>query len=159
MIQPNDDRRKYSRFEMGAKIYFQVIYPFETRIEYKILENKQNPSSQEKHSALSKNISVEGLCFTSRHKLEAGNKILLDVYLPDQSEPLQMVGEARWSKMNSAGIKQGTTFDTGIKLLSVKEQSVTESVYFDQENRIIWSVVLESVFGGFRKFSQRIKSL
>ena len=73
--------------------------------------------------------------------------------MPKQAAPILMTGEVRWCKEVSEK-KDPQEFATGVKLLSVNGKPVANSIFFDQEEKIVWSAVLESIFGNFRKFAQ-----
>jgi hypothetical protein len=64
-----------------------------------------------------------------------------------------MDGEVRWSQRLPDSSRD--RFDTGIKLLNIDGKSVVSSVYHDGVNQIVWSSVLESVFGDFKKITQK----
>ncbi|NQU19112.1 PilZ domain-containing protein [bacterium] len=150
------ERRKYERYETDAKVYFRVIYEIETKVEFQILdkEKKDRPLS-EKYPAMSRNVSVEGLCFISDKKLEKGDMLYLEVYLPSEKSPIYMKGKVRWSQSASLKQREKNKFDTGVKLISVEDKSVLSSIYYDEANKVVWSIVLDSVFGNFRKLAQK----
>ena len=149
------ERRKYERYGTEAKVYFRVVYEIETKVEYQVLEKVDGKKLSEKHPAMSKNISAEGLCFTSSEKLKKGDFLYLEVYLPSQKEPIHMEGQVRWSHMTSQEEEKENKFDVGVKLITVNGKSVLASIHFDEANKVIWSSVLESVFGEFRKLAQK----
>ena len=43
-------------------------------------------------------------------------------------------------------------FHTGVKLLSVDDKAVSDSIVHDKDSNITWSIVLESVFESFKEF-------
>ena len=154
MDKPKEERRKYERFDTEVKIYFHVDYDIETTVKFQVVDKKKAKASSTKYSALSRNISAEGLCFTSEKKLEERDSLILEVYLPDEKDPIPMEGEVRWSQPISPN--ETNKFNTGVKLITVNGKSVATSVYYDKANHVIWSIVLESVLGSFKKFAQKI---
>jgi hypothetical protein len=149
------ERRKYERYETKAKVYFRIIYEIETKIEFQIVTKKQEGESlSQKYSAISKNVSVEGLCFASEKQLKKGDMLYLEVYLPRRKNPIHMQGQVRWSQVTSPQQQKEGKYDTGVKLISVEGKSVMASIHYDEANHLIWSVVLESIFGSFRRLIQ-----
>ena len=150
-----NENRKFERYDTEVRILFQVAYDIQTKVEYRVI-NPDQDSASPKYSALSKNISVEGLCFSSVQKLEVGDILSMELYLPAHKDPIPMQGEVRWSEKKSPSQKSDK-FDTGVKLMTINGKPVHESIYFDQDNKVVWSLVLESVFGSFRIFAQKQK--
>ena len=100
-----DERRRYLRLNVATKINFRV---------------KEGAAPLEKSEALSKNISVEGVCFRTAKQLKPGAVIELEIIPPSEPEPLLLRGEVIWSKpIQAEGPK--AMFDTGVKLAIVKE--------------------------------------
>ena len=154
MDKPKEERRKYERFDTEVKIYFHVDYDIETTVKFQVVDKKKAKASSPKYSALSKNVSAEGLCFTSEKELREYDILLLEVYLPDEKNPILMEGEVRWSQPISSN--ETNKFNAGVKLITVNGRSVAESIYYDKANHVIWSIVLESILGSFKKFAQKI---
>ena len=152
--EDKNDKRQYERYDTEIDIYFQVNYDVQTKVKYQKIDKTKGLLAAKKYSAISKNISAEGLCFRSERKLEIGDILYLEVYLPTEKDPIPMEGEVRWSQpiADSPGAQE---FDTGVKILMVKGKSVTASIHFDKYHKIVWSVVLESVLGSFRILNQR----
>ncbi len=148
-----NDRRRYPRYTIKAKVYFEVVYEIKTKVRYQIL-NRDDKSAYRKYLATGKNISAQGIAFTSFKKLNVGDRLFLEVYPPGSSTPILMEGEVCWSE--SITKKQEQSFDTGVRLLSVEGKAVDESIYFDEENQVKWSIVLEKVIGTFRQLQQKL---
>ena len=109
------ERRKYVRLDIEAKVDFQVKE-----------EKTEEPTSAEA-SAISRNMSAEGICFRSERKLEPGKQLELEIHLASEPKPLHLGGEVRWSRL----IQQKETkavFDTGVKLYAIDK---------DDENRFM----------------------
>ncbi len=148
------EKRVYERYHKESQISYQFAYDAQTKVKYQVVESSRDTPAPHKFSAVSKNICASGLCFTSDQKLRKGQNLHLEVYLPEYKNPIHMDGEVRWSSKGLSPQKKDPNFDTGVKLLSVEGQSVDASVYFDQNNHVFWSNVLESIFGTFRKLRQ-----
>jgi len=149
------ERRKYVRYDTEAKIYFCVHYDLKTKVEFQLINKGNERFLSKKYLGLSRNVSAEGLRFSSNKKLRKGDHLYLEIYLPKRKEPVYMMGEARWSKKLLTHPKYRYKFDTGVKLVSVMGEPVSKTVYFDKEYRVFWSIVLDYVFGSFRKYIQR----
>jgi len=151
---PPNERRKYSRYETEVKVYFRVKYNIKTLVKFRIL-NRKDPAA-EKCSALSHNVSAEGISFSSERQLKTSDRLLLEVYLPDSKNPILMEGEVVWS-LCLENKSRPNEFFTGVKLLKVSGQSVADSIHYDEQNKILWSIVLESIFGSFRTLAQKLR--
>ena len=81
------ERRKYIRLAIGTKVNFRVVK-----------EKKEEAAPKEKVSALSKNMSVEGICFRTDRDVASGAKVELEIFLSSEPEPLLLEGEIKWSQ-------------------------------------------------------------
>jgi len=102
------DKRRFVRFNLGIKVNFQVK------------EKGKGKASLRKISGISKNICLEGVCFTSKSKLESGSKLELEIFLPSEPEPLRLEGEVIWCHLIQAE-KDRVVFDTGVKLFTINK--------------------------------------
>ena len=152
------ERRKYDRYETALKIQFYVNFDLETKIDFRIKEKNSKDFSVETYEALSKNVSVEGICFSSARKLTKGDMLLLDVYLPSAVNSIKMQGEVRWSRPAEDKNAKGM-YDTGIKLSTVNSEPVEKTIFIDDVHQIAWSIVLESIFGNFKHLASRRKKI
>ncbi len=109
------EKRRYIRFDIAAKVKFQVS-----------AENKNETPSQ-MVTAISKNLSVEGIRFTSEKKLETGTMLKLEINLPLQLKPLEIEGQVKWcqSLMQPDGKEY---FETGVKLFTIEKCDETRFV-------------------------------
>ena len=164
------EKREYERYDTHAKIYFHVTYDITTKVKFRVMDKVKNKALSKKYEAVSKNVSAEGLCFSSDKLLVPGDLLYLEVYLPVPADvkiplsskykkPILMEGEVRWSQEAQAQAKGGKVFHTGVWLLTVNGKPVEESVYFDDANKVVWSIVLESIFGKFRITAKKYISL
>ncbi|MDP2654371.1 MAG: PilZ domain-containing protein [Candidatus Omnitrophota bacterium] len=149
-IFPGDDRRRFERYETDLKIDFYVNFDIRTRIDYRIKASGKEQPSSAKYGALSKNISVEGLCFTCSSALQKEDVLLLEVFLPSATEPIAMEGVVKWVRPAPVAAGAAAEFETGVKVLTVNGEDVEGSVHLDKVHKVIWSIVLESVFGDFK---------
>jgi hypothetical protein len=148
--------RQYQRFDAERQIAFYFNYDFQTALEFrgKASEEKQAPV---KHSGVSKNISAEGLCFTSNKALRQGEALQLDVFLLDHKNTVRLEGEVRWSRSVSSEREEEPSFETGVKLIAVEGKPVHDTIHYDETYHVIWSAALESVIGNFRILAQQKK--
>ncbi|MCK5707500.1 MAG: PilZ domain-containing protein [Candidatus Aureabacteria bacterium] len=107
------EKRKYIRFEAQTSINVQL--------------HSKGYLSPEKILGLTKNMSVEGVCFISEKEFRSGDILTLQVKLPNQSESLALEGEVRWCKTVSRGEIE-EKFETGVKLFTVEKSDETKFV-------------------------------
>jgi hypothetical protein len=143
------ERREYPRYDTEVKIYFHIQYDIETKVKFKILSSVMKSVKEHKYSGLSLNASAAGLCFVSKKKLKKGDILFIEVFEPKIRRPVKMEGEVRWSHKIAGRPGDAKKYDTGVRLILVNGKSVADSVYFDKKYKIMWSIVLESLFGSF----------
>ena len=102
------ERRKYLRFNAGAKVNVQT----------KSKGVKKGSSS--KIAAITRNLSVEGICFESKKKFVHGADIKLEITLPSYKKPLHLEGKVIWSHALRKKSKKNM-YDTGVKLFTVEK--------------------------------------
>jgi len=158
MTGKNQEKRKYERYKTDLEIYFDFVYDLETKVKFELIDKEEEKVLSEKYSAISRNVSVGGLCFAAHEKVNQGDLLHLEVYLPSAEDPVHMRGEVEWCKPVSASHgdpaskekKDRLAFEVGVKLVSVNKELVRESIYHDEVYDVDWSVVLESIFGNYR---------
>ncbi len=155
MKQRNQENRRYKRHSTQGQLVYNFTYDVKTEMEFQIEDKNFSSESARKFSALSKNLSAEGMCFISDKKLRKGTPLHVSLHLPESNETVDMEGEVKWSESCRAEerIRQQADkplFDTGIKLWEVNGRPVSESIHYDELFKLQWSVVLESVFGKYR---------
>lgn len=157
MTGRKDERRKAERYRTEVEIYFDFAYDIETKVKFELIDRQKEKALSRKYSAVSRNVSIEGLCFVSRKKVEQGDLLHLEVYLPAASEPIHMKGEVKWCRpvppspdASPEDKKIQCSFETGVKLMLVNGEPVHKSIHHDQAYGVDWSIVLESVFGSYR---------
>ena len=154
LTNPDPDRRRYPRYDTEVKVFFKVSYDVKTVVKFQLFDREKGIKLSKQYEALGKNVSVEGLRFSSEKELAIGESLWLEVYLPNQKEPIVMEGEVRWCKKIVDGASRRTPYDTGVKIISVNGEFVPASIYRDEEYQVTWSILLESVLGNFRIFQQ-----
>ena len=156
MTDKKRERRKAERYKTEVEIYFDFAYDIETKVKFELIDREKEKVLSRKYSAVSRNVSIEGLCFVSRKKMEQGDLLHLEVYLPSAKDPIHMKGEVKWCRpvppSHDAPDDKKTqySFETGVKLMLVNEEPVHESIHHDKVYGVDWSIVLESVFGNYR---------
>ncbi len=147
MKKNSEEKRKFERFKTESKVFFQIAFDVKTRIDFQLVDKETGKPLSRKYSALSKNVSAEGLCFCCGHKLNTGDLLLLEVEVPGQKNLVRMEGVVKWSLGNS---DDPNKFDSGVQLLTVNGKAVSKTFYHDENNEVVWSAVLESVLGNFK---------
>jgi len=157
MSNEKNDKRKYKRYNTEAKIYFDFAYDLETKVKFELIEEKKKLKSKKKYLAVSRNISAKGLCFVSHKDVKIEDQLYLEVYLPSAVEPIHMVGTVIWcdAVAESSTIvlddkEDRQMYHIGVVLSLVDGKPVDESIHFDKEYGVNWSVVLEAVFGSYK---------
>jgi len=149
------NNRKHPRYHTEVEIFYHFDYDLETKVKYEKISKQDESVISQKYSALSKNVSAEGICFISERKLDLGNRLHLEIFLPTTKKPIHMIGDVRWSKSISDEQVENDQFETGIQLLKVGDDPVQNSIYYDKEYRVEWSAVLEAVLGSYRIMAQK----
>ncbi|MCK5083096.1 MAG: PilZ domain-containing protein [Candidatus Omnitrophica bacterium] len=159
MADQGEEKRKFKRYNTDVEIYFDFIYDLEMKVKFELIDQEGEESLSDKYLAVSRNISVGGLCFASSEKVRQGDLLHLEVYLPGAKEPIHMKGRVEWCKPVPAlsyeerlleEIEGQRVFEVGVRLMLVNEESVDESIHHDAAYDVDWSIVLESVFGNYR---------
>lgn len=101
-----EDKRKYLRLNVATKINYRI-------------RNKGEAGAAASEAGIGKNISMDGICFKAKQKLDSGTMIDLEIFLPSEAEPLLLKGEVRWSRDIKAEGK--TEYETGVALATVRD--------------------------------------
>ena len=78
--------------------------------------------------AVSKNLSVEGICFKCVKKLKPGTVLKLDVFLPNQERPLSLEGKVIWQ--GSIFQEDKKVFETGVNLFTLDKDDESKFVTY-----------------------------
>lgn len=143
------DKRKHERHSPEYKALLNFEYTFEADLDISPLDRHL------KYEAVVKNVSTEGICFHSSQKLEKGERLNLEFRIPGGDKPVHMEGQVRWSKTVLTEEKKSTGYDTGVKLTTIENRSVHDSIRFDTAYHVYWSDVLESIIGQFKTIQQK----
>ena len=155
MNQKPSEQRKSQRYSTEVEVLFQVAFPLKTEMSFQIIDPESGERNTNKYPAISKNIGVDGLCFTTSFRLEQGEHISLEVFLEGKKDPIPMEGQVRWSRQSAFSTGKERKFDAGIKIISVKGQMVCETFQYDEEKQAVWSGVLQTVFGDFKEEAKK----
>jgi len=148
-----DNRRQYDRYATELKIQFAVNFDVRTKVDFRVKEKSAKKFSAQKYSAVSRNISAEGVGFIGPRRLKPGDVLLMEIFIPSSQDPINMVGEVKWSKKVQSPHSAGEVYETGVLVRTVKGQEVEKTIFRDQQHELVWSIVLESVFGNFKRLA------
>lgn len=151
------ERRKFLRYDTAMKIYYRVNYDIKTKVKFQLLDIEKQKRASRRYSGLTKNISIEGLGFISKKKLAKGDVVFLEVFVPNVKVHVRMTGEIRWSRKIKENARGKNLYRSGVKLLSANGKAVNKSIHFDKKYKVAWSVVLEEVFGNFKKMARKLR--
>lgn len=156
MNQKSSEQRKFKRYSSEVEVIFQVAYPFQADMNFQIIDSESGEPQTSKYQASSKNIGVEGLCFTTSFRLEQGEKISLEVMVPGQKKNIPMEGVIRWSRQCFPPGKE-RKYDSGIKILTVNGKPLSETFEYDDSKQIVWSAVLQTILGDSKEEAKKDK--
>ncbi|MFH1547837.1 MAG: PilZ domain-containing protein [Candidatus Omnitrophota bacterium] len=114
----DSEKRKYLRFG----------YPFFIRIRKKGGKGGLNRKEQsvitfkefkENNISISKNISVEGICFTTSKDYPLNTLVLLEVFSPTRKVPFNMLAKIRWRKERVIKSSLKCIYDIGVEFLKI----------------------------------------
>ena len=149
----NQERRRAPRYDTDAQIKFYVNFDVRTRVDYRVKKAEADQFSEQKHTGISKNVSVEGLCFSSEVALQKSDGVYMEVFVPQSETPIVMEGTVQWCRpAEEANAAAG--FETGVKVRDVNGESVGNTIFFDNIHKLLWSNLLESVFSSFKELSK-----
>jgi hypothetical protein len=143
------NRRKYPRYDIEMEVYFKVRYDISIRVEFHVIESRQEGNAVSKYFGLCNNVSVEGMLVVSKKHLAKDDLLILEVYDPIGKNPVKMEGQVRWSERCPGPSKEQDVFYTGVQVVTVNDRAVLDSIYFDRKHQVVWSAILESLFGNF----------
>ena len=153
------ERRRYDRYDTDLKIEFQVNFDVKTKIDYRIKKKEEKQFSSQHYKAISNNISAEGISFNSQKKLNRGDIVKLELYVPSALVPIRMSGIVCWSHQVKGKGTDLDNYNTGIQVEDVNGESVGRTIFLDKEHQVAWSIVLESVFSSFKHIALKRKKL
>ena len=152
------NRRRYPRYDTEMEVYFKVRYDTHIRVEFQVIESHHEGSVKPKYFGLCNNVSAEGLLIVSKKILTRDDILLLEVYDPIIKNPIKMEGQVRWCEKCPGSSKEHDLAYTGIQITMVNGKPVVDTLYFDQKYMVVWSGVLESIFGTFAAIKNKPKN-
>ncbi|MFC1699239.1 PilZ domain-containing protein [Candidatus Omnitrophota bacterium] len=133
--QKFNERRRYVRFGLN------------TKINYLVRKEKAQPAATKKEASTSKNVSIEGVCFTSYQEMLTGTELDLEIFISNEEEPLLLRGQVKWSR--PIGFKYGKpAFEVGVQLAALDDSD--QNSYL----RFIWNTMAKRL----KKYSETSKS-
>jgi hypothetical protein len=114
-----------------------------------VIEDHHEGSVAPKYFGLCNNVSAEGLLIVSKKKLAKDDILMLEVYDPVMKKPIKMEGQVKWCEGCPGVSREHDMAYAGIQIIVVNGNPVVDSLYFDKKYMVVWSAVLESVFGTF----------
>jgi len=101
------ERRKYVRFDVECNINVQVVPA----------GGISEPSDIV--SSLSKNLSMEGICFVSEKAIDPGSLLKVEIFVDEQKQALSLQGEVVWNHEVTRDGK--VVFEVGVKLFTIEK--------------------------------------
>lgn len=114
----DSERRKYVRF----------AYPFFIRVRRKKgkeeFEKKGQPvitfkEFKEDNISIVKNISVQGICFTTSKNYPVNALVILEIFSPTRKIPFNMLAKVKWRNKRIVGKSSEYVYDTGVEFLKI----------------------------------------
>jgi len=68
-----------------------------------------------------------------------------------------MTGRVRWSRQLFKVISRSVVYDTGVKLATIGSKKIAPTIHFEKKYGVYWSILLESIFGSFKKLVRKHK--
>jgi hypothetical protein len=151
------ERRISQRYDTALKVYYQVAYDVKTKVRFQVVDDRHEKLRPRKYYGTSRNVSVNGLSFVSKKKLDRDDHIALEIYAPNTKSPVHMRGEVRWAHTILGPSGKRIASRVGVEIVSVEGKSVVRSLHYDKKYSVIWSVVLDSLFGNFKSMVRHLK--
>lgn len=106
-MEPNNpavkEKRRYPRLNINVNV------------EYSVLETSESVAGN------TKNISAGGICLIVYEDIKPGTILKLQIYLPDNHNPIQATGKVVWRSKVEVVADKRVRFDTGIEFLDIKD--------------------------------------
>lgn len=100
-----EERRRFIRLEVPIELKYIV----------------EDDPSQKRRRVATKDLSCDGLRFTSEHKINEGSMIDLNLTVPGANNPVHIKGKAIWSKKISG--EDDAPFEAGIEFVQIEEDN------------------------------------
>ncbi len=154
MAHVASERRRHTRYDTEMKVYFDVKYDIKTRVKFAVIDG----NVVHKYSGLCENVSAEGLCFVSKKRLNKGDLLLMEVYEPSVKGPAIMAAQVRWCRQLPDDRRKTHMFRAGVRIISVNGKLVHGTIRMDEEYKVVWSNLLDSLFGNFAAMIRKLKA-
>lgn len=148
-------QRKFQRFSSERPVSFDFAYDFESAVAVEPVASEGMAMPAFKYHAVTKNVSLEGLCFRSEYELRRGDLLNLEVFVPGDQRPVRLLGEVRWTFPAESESDSEPRFESGVVLRTIEGKGVRETIRFDEDYHVYWSDVLESILGRFRVLQEQ----
>ncbi|HNV24409.1 MAG TPA: PilZ domain-containing protein [Candidatus Omnitrophota bacterium] len=144
------EKRRNNRFPAEVAMRYDFAYDVETKLKIQVKKEFIPQKLIPKYPAISKNVSLEGIGFVASKLLSEGDFLNLELYLPHEKDPIHMEGKVRWSKpVQPEKPNSKLCYETGVQLITIEGKEVEETIYFDEQYKILWSKVLDNILGGY----------
>ena len=107
------DRRKYVRINV------------ETKVNFRVKGKEEGKAPPPKIAGISKDMSVEGICFRTDRELTSGTELEMEVFFPHEPAPLLLKGEVRWSHPLERKGEGKPMFEAGVRLFTFEKSDET----------------------------------
>jgi len=98
------EKRQYARVALKCRVVGRI--------------EEEGPFSKE-FTAIGKNLSAEGILFTSKKQFTTGNTLSLQMSFPDESAPIAIRGKVKWCVPLIEAGERSVFFDTGVWFLNL----------------------------------------
>jgi hypothetical protein len=149
------EQRKFQRFDSERDVLFDFVYDFESPVTIEKVSDGDSCQGVFRYNAVTKNVSLEGLCFLSEQEVQLGDLLNMEVFIPGDHQPVRLLGEVRWTSPREQANDSRSRFEAGVVLRTVEGKGVRETIRFDEDYHVYWSDVLESILGRFRVLQGR----
>jgi c-di-GMP-binding flagellar brake protein YcgR len=104
------ERRKFPRLYTWVKV------------KYKIIKKQSHPRRESKEEkSVSENLSIGGICIKVNEEIKKNTILALEVYLPEDNNPITAEGIVVWSNLVSELKDKELQWEIGIEFLEIKE--------------------------------------
>jgi len=119
------EKRKYIRFDV------------KTKVNIKVKDRGVGDNLQGKIAAMSKNMSVSGICFFSPVQLVRGVVLDMEVFLPFELHPLCLKGEVRWCTLTKTESEGKKMYDVGVKLFTLDKNDESKFIKYNCDQMML----------------------
>ncbi len=146
------ERRRYGRYKVQFAVRFQLMQSVQERASITKIEQKEFLDNRVVYLGTTKDVSVDGLGFSSGHEFQKGDLLYIEMNDSQKNETTRMEAEVRWCRQAPLPQPQGPQYFTGVQLMTVNDEPVMRTIYFDKHQQISWNVFLDKMLGGIKRF-------